>query len=289
VARVAGSRRLVLIPTGLLVAAPLHAAWRPGPDRVSRRYVLDDIDVVYLPTAAMAPATTTEPVGPQSEILVLQEPQPVSARPLNMASAEAAAVTGAFPNATVLSHERATKEAVLDALTTARLAHLICHGQSDPVSPLDSHLLLSGDERLRVADLLERDLSRLRLAVLSACESATASTHLPEAAVSFPAALLAAGAGGVIGSLWEAEDEATTLLMARSYQDLGATTGTGIDPAQALTQAQAWMRDSTNAEKATAFPDLVRPPTSGSRTTAGLWGAARTSLLQWAAFTYSGL
>jgi CHAT domain-containing protein len=283
-----GSQRLILIPAGMLVAAPLHAAWRPWPGGGRRRYVFDDIVVHYMPTAAMARAATAGPVGPQSPILVVQEPRPVSARPLDMAESEAAAVARAFPNATVLRHEQATREAVLDGLATHRLAHLICHGTSDLVTPLDSHLLLADDTQLRVADLLDRDLSGLRLAVLSACESAGVSTRLPEAAVSLPAVLLSAGAGGVLGSLWEADDNATALMMAVFYQRLAAMTDTVADPARALTQAQIWMRDTTNAAKAEAFPDFVRPPT-GPATAVTLWGAARTSPLQWAGFTYSGL
>ena len=130
---------------------------------------------------------------PRTEILIVQEPRPAAARRLDMAETEAMAVARAFPNASVLAHEQATRESVLDALAAHRLAHLICHGRSDPVSPLNSHLLMSNDEQIRVEDLLERDLSNLRLAVLSACESASASTHLPEAVVSLPAPPLERG------------------------------------------------------------------------------------------------
>lgn len=281
------SRRVVLVPTGGLVAAPLHAAWRPQAGG-HRRYVIDDVNVAYLPTAAMAPSSRRESLGPAIDILVVQEPRPVSARRLDMAGTEATAIARAFSNATVLSHEQATREAVLDALTAHRLAHLICHGRSDPVSPLNSHLLMSNDEQLRVEDLLERDLSSLRLAVLSACESASASTHLPEAAVSLPAALLSAGAGGVLGALWEADDDMTALTMAVFYRNLAARAG-ALDPARALAQAQAWMRDSTNAAKTEAFPGFVRPPTTSSEAARALWGAARTPPLQWAGFVYNGL
>jgi hypothetical protein len=282
------SRRVVLVPTGLLVTAPLHAAWRREPGG-RRRYVVDDVDVVYLPTAAMAPSSTPEALGPRSEILIVQEPRPVSARRLDTAETEAAAVAGAFPNATVLAHEQASREAVLDALPAHRLAHLICHGRSDPVSPLNSHLLFSNDEQLRVEDLLEHDLSSLRLAVLAACESASASTHLPEAVVSLPAALLSAGAGGVLGTLWEADDDTTALMMAVFYRNLANQKGGSADPARALTGAQIWMRDSTNAMKTEAFPAFVRPPTTRSEGARALWEAARTPALQWAGFIYSGL
>ena len=284
----AGSRRLVLVPTGMLVAAPLHAAWRPQPGG-GRRYVIDEVEVVYLPTAAMAPSWPPESLNARTEILIVQEPRPVSARSLDMAETEATAVASAFPNATVLAHEYATREVVLDALAAHRVAHLICHGRSDPVSPLNSHLLMSNDEQLRVEDLLERDLSSLRLAVLSACESASASTHLPEAVVSLPAALLSAGVGGVLGTLWEADDATTALMMAVFYRNLADQTDAPTDPARALSQAQLWMRDSTNAMKTEAYPDIVRPPRTSSEAARALWEAARTPPLHWAGFIYSGL
>jgi CHAT domain-containing protein len=282
------SHRLVLVPTGMLVAAPLHAAWRPQPGG-HRRYVIDDMDVIYLPTAAMAPSPPSELLSPRTEILIVQEPRPAAARRLDMAETEAMAVARAFPNASVLAHEQATRESVLDALAAHRLAHLICHGRSDPVSPLNSHLLMSNDEQIRVEDLLERDLSNLRLAVLSACESASASTHLPEAVVSLPAALLAAGVGGVLGTLWEADDATTALMMAAFYRNLADQTGAPADPARALSQAQLWMRDSTNAMKTEAYSDIVRPPKTPSEAARALWQAARTPPLHWAGFIYSGL
>ena len=42
--------------------------------------------------------------------------------------------------------------------------------------------------------------------------------RLPDEAVSLPAALLVAGAGAAIGSLWAVPDAPTALLMARFYQ-----------------------------------------------------------------------
>jgi hypothetical protein len=287
IARADGTSRVVLVPTGLLVTAPLHAAWRLQPDG-RRRYVIDDADIVYLPTATMAPDSHPEPLGPASDILVVTEPRPVSARRLEMADRETAAVRRAFPNATVLAHEQATRLAVLDALTAHRLAHLICHGQSDRVAPLNSHLLMGNDEQLRVEDLLARDLSGLRLAVLSACESATASTHLPEAAISLPAALQSAGAGGVLGTLWEADDATTALLMAAFYRNLAAQADAPANPARALRLAQQWVRDSTNAEKTKTFPDMVRQPETTSEGALALWRTARTTSVQWAGFVYSG-
>jgi hypothetical protein len=284
--------RIALIPTGMLVSAPLHAAWRPDAKAFTgRRYAIDDAQIVYLPTASLVRPSTPDPLTDLTRLLVVQDPRPCSAPELPGAAAEAAVVARSFSDVTSLAKDEATREHVLAALPKHDIAHLICHGRGDPVNPIDSHLVLSNDEHLSVADLLDRDLSTLRLAVLSACESASPSTHLPEAAINLPAALVAVGASGVVGSLWEAADADTSVLMARFYGGLRTTESgcTPAEPAEALRAAQRWMRDTTNAQKAEALPDLIDSgrDRGGPRLTA-LWAQARTSSLHWAGFIYAG-
>ena len=60
-----------------------------------------------------------------------------------------------------------------------------------------------------------------------------------------PAAFLELGAGGVIGSLWQVDDAATALLMARFYE---LHIGGGLAPADALKKAKVWLRTATRRE-----------------------------------------
>jgi CHAT domain-containing protein len=53
------------------------------------------------------------------------------------------------------------------------------------------------------------------------------------------------GAAGVVGTLWEVDDLATALFMAKFY-DLHLDGG--LPPATALKQAQAWLREATRAD-----------------------------------------
>ncbi len=53
------------------------------------------------------------------------------------------------------------------------------------------------------------------------------------------------GAAGVIGALWQVDDMATALLMAKFY-DLHM--GQGLSPPAALKAAQAWLRTATRAD-----------------------------------------
>jgi CHAT domain-containing protein len=98
---------------------------------------------------------------------------------------------------------------------------------------------------LRLRDLLTMRL-RLRLAVLSACETLPPGTDLPDEVVSLPTGLLQAGVGGIVASLWAVPDRATAMLMIEFYR---RWRWDKLTPAEALRRAQQWLRDTTNGEK----------------------------------------
>ena len=106
--------------------------------------------------------------------------------------------------------------------------------------------LLLADGLLRLRELLDLRLPAARLVVLSACETAVAGTDLPDEVVSLAVGLVQAGAAGVVASAWAVPGLATALLMARFYANWAAGPAT---PAEALREAQQWIRDTTNDEK----------------------------------------
>jgi CHAT domain-containing protein len=61
---------------------------------------------------------------------------------------------------------------------------------------------------------------------------------------------LQAGVAGVVASLWAVNDLGTAMLMERFYRLWRAE---GLAPAIALRDAQLWLRDTTNQEKADYF------------------------------------
>jgi CHAT domain-containing protein len=124
-------------------------------------------------------------------------------------------------------------------------------------------------------------LEGARLAVLSACETGLPGAKLPEEAVSLPSGLIQAGVAGVVGSLWAVSDVSTALLMARFY-DLWRKEG--LEPPEALRQAQIWLRDSTNAEKEAFFRHAL-PELGATRRFQDLDFAHP---FYWAAFSYVG-
>lgn len=174
-------------------------------------------------------------------VLVVADPTEPDC-PLPNAAREANAVAASFSSALILSGAQATRTRVLDELARHDILHFACHGRADLLNPLDSGLALAGGERLTLDDVL---LARLdvRLAVLSACETALPGARLPDEVVGLPTGLVQAGAIGVIGSLWSVPDMVTAELMTRFY---AAWRCGGMEPAEALRQAQQSVRDDPN-------------------------------------------
>jgi CHAT domain-containing protein len=152
-------------------------------------------------------------------------------------------------------------------------------------------------ERLTVGRLLENQgsLGRPRLVVLSACETGLYDIERnPDEFVGLPATFMQVGAAGVVGSLWQVDDLATALLMAKLY-DLHL--GGGLEPPAALRQAQVWLRQATRADllayaktavgkaklDATRLAALIDKLTGSTRARGGRFGAIRKALQEKAA------
>jgi CHAT domain-containing protein len=84
----------------------------------------------------------------------------------------------------------------------------------------------------------------------------------------------------VAGSLWSVPDLSTALLVRKFYRNLRA----GDSPAQALRQAQRWLRDSTWAEQSAELPADRRP--GGDMLAQSPLGQQRPAqaIADWAAF-----
>src|SRR5204862_1027223 len=100
--------------------------------------------------------------------------------------------------------------------------------------------LLAADARLDVHDLLgHAAFHRVRLAVLSACQTAVTGMRLPDEAVSLATGVLFSGAAGVIAALWAVPDAATRELMVEMHRRWRSGAG---DAVAALRAAQDAMR-----------------------------------------------
>lgn len=240
-------QQATLIPTGLLNFFPLHAAYTEDPSILTgRRYALDDICFNYVPSAyslkvACAIAQKTQ----ADSILAIDNPQ----QDLPNSNYEVTVAISSFSRHQVLRHEEASISNVLSSLPNYDVLHLCCHGTANLKNPLSSGLLMS-DGLLTLRNVLDSQLSGIRLAILSADETGLSGISLPDEAVSFPSGLLQSGVAGVVAPLWSVSDFSTMMLFTRFYI---LWRGENLEIAKALRQAQKWIRDTTNGEKAIFF------------------------------------
>jgi CHAT domain-containing protein len=246
-----GVRRVILMPSGGLQLLPQHVAWRMV-DGV-KHYFMDDYEVIYAPSAFALQASRARAQSRAGQTaLVVGVSVYKKLQPLHFTRAEVEEVSKLF-NVQPLMDSAATPEGVRERASGAAYVHLSCHGSfAWGQDPLASAVYLAEDRPLTLADILGKmDLNSARLVTLSACETGISDIRQsPDEYVGLPAGFLQAGAAGVVSSLWSVNDLSTALLMIRFYEN---HLKDKQPPAQALRQAQLWLRDVTNAELGELF------------------------------------
>lgn len=159
--------------------------------------------------------------------------------PLPGAGVEAAEVGRLYPGATVLLGGTPTRAAVLHQLTRAGLFHFAGHARFQPDAPERSYLVVAPERDgspglLRASDIRALRLDHLSLVVLSACSTGSRADTRVGGLGGLAQAFLSAGAGGVVGTLWEVDDDAARKLVLGFHRSLLE----GLDPAHALRNAQ---------------------------------------------------
>ncbi|MGB8869020.1 MAG: CHAT domain-containing protein, partial [Rhodomicrobium sp.] len=240
--------RLIVLPTGALGLLPLELARDPA----TARSFADAYNVTAIPSlqAYLAAArTAAKAEGPS----LAEAVNPTGDDPelsLPFTEVEGAIVASRFKGKPLVRLDRAsaTPDVVLAGLKGKSYWHFASHGLFNWDDARQSGLLMKDSQLLTVGALLDArgTLGSPRPVVLSACETGLYDTSKnPDEFVGQPAAFLELGAGGVIGSLWQVNDAATALLMARFYE---LHIGGGLAPADALKQAKVWLRGATRRE-----------------------------------------
>lgn len=170
-------------------------------------------------------------------------------------------------------------------LPGADVVQFLCHGVAVPEDPLSGGLELT-DGRLTVGALMGRPPGRPQLVVLAACESQSVGDEALDEAIGLPAAMMQAGATGVIAAQWQVNERAAMVLIRALHEGLAA----GRRPARALTDALCLLRTATGGELAARYRDLTgRRPAANDRL--ARLRDARVPYAEprhWAAFGYTG-
>lgn len=161
------------------------------------------------------------------------------------AEAEAKNIAENYPQSVRLVGSQATKQNLLANLNTVEVIHFAGHFLSNSEAPGNSKLLLAGGD-LRSAELASFKLPKVKLVVLSACQTGYESYNLSEGSIGIARTFLALGAPAVVATQWQVESAATRDLMVAFHQNRKQR---GMPAAESLRQAQldALSRPETRA------------------------------------------
>jgi hypothetical protein len=239
-----GCRALTLVPHAGLQVLPLHLAAGPARDGAALVQTVALDSRIWLRPSTSGPGLTPRaPARPH--VLVAANPT----GNLPFAAWEAEVIRhrlGDHATVEILLGSDATADAVLQRFGRTDVFHFAGHGAHDWNEALRSGVICA-DRALTVQELRAAGApSRLRLVVLSACESGlTETARLPDEFIGLPAAFFALGARAVVSSLWVVPDESTALLMSEFYF---LALVEKQRPAQALAEAQRRISAGTSAE-----------------------------------------
>ncbi len=282
------ARRLIVLPSRAMAGIPIDALLAKGDSRT----------VSYAPSATVLKSLRERP-RPElgAGLLALGDPiyersaaVPSGAKlfePLPWARVEVAATAQIFrscdwPVRILLGGEASKRElsrlGTLGEVARFRVIHIATHAVIDDRVLARSAVILTQmgspdqgqqaqsnvqvvDGRLSISDIQHAAALNAELVTLSACETATGRDGGGEGFIGFAQAFLMSGARNVCLSLWKADDQATSLLMARFYQNaLGKRPGLKISLSKpdALREAKQWLRGLTDEEIKLALKQIER-------------------------------
>lgn len=212
------SKNITIVPHGALHYLPFCALYS------GKEYLLDQFNIQILPSASVLPFLHGDSKGYTGEFIVFGNPDLGDPRyDLPYAQAEALTIVEGQPNSKILIRKQATETFLKKWGNQFKYVHFACHGVYNPETPMESSLLLSGDNEndgtLSVAELYDLKLNA-DLVTLSACETALGVVANGDDVVGLSRGFLYAGADSIVSSLWKVDDEATSILMKHFYRSL---------------------------------------------------------------------
>jgi len=225
--RTVASRKLVIVPHGLLHRVPFHALFDGG------SYLLERFEISYAPSAKVYSLCQGRIPRGFDKALVLG----VADSSIPAVEEETQAVIKHLPAAELLRDQQATVEALRSKVPGCGVLHLACHGMFRVDNPMFSSLKV-GDGWLAASDVIRLDLAGA-LVTLSACESGRNEVYAGDELIGLTRAFLGAGATTLVASLWLVQDETTAELMENWYKHLSE----GVGRATALRNAQLALKD----------------------------------------------
>jgi len=233
VGKLTGANHLIIVPDRQLHTLPFAALF----DAVHQRFLVDDFALSVAPSAAsvLRHSSSANARGP---VLIVGDPHDEGDQPLPAATQEAADVAAIYDSSTLLTGERATRARFITAAQQSGVIHYAGHAEGDAGESFGV-IHLAADRPASSGDLDAAAIAALRLrstplVILAACGTIRGDTEHVEGMPSIARAFLAAGASGVVGTLWEIDDDTAAVLFRRMHVELH----NGANPSSALRTAQ---------------------------------------------------
>ncbi|HEV7572143.1 MAG TPA: CHAT domain-containing protein [Thermoanaerobaculia bacterium] len=229
------SKTVIVIPDDELERVAYSALY----DRAQRRYVLETRATVVAPSAALFAESrrrSAERSTHHDRMIIAEAVSGGSNTPaLPEAAAEARSIARLYRDSRIIDVSNATGPSLLADLNDATLLQFIGHTviETDP-SLRTLRLGQSQEATLRMSDIAEAPLPKLRLVYLSACATDSGPILKSEGSVTIARSFFAAGVPVVIGTLWPIDDTAARLAAHSFHEHLQR----GDTPAESLRQAQ---------------------------------------------------
>ncbi|MBD2594734.1 CHAT domain-containing protein [Nostoc spongiaeforme FACHB-130] len=238
------SEKVIFIPQESLFLVPF-----PALQNERGKYLIEKHTILTAPSIQVLDLTRKQKLGHQNsrqgEVLIVGNPtmpkvalepgKPLAQLPaLPGAEKEAKEIAPLFKTKAITGSQ-ATKAAILQQISKARIVHLATHGLLDDNQGLGSAIALapSGKDNglLTAEEILNLKLNA-DLVVLSACDTGRGRVT-GDGVIGLSRSLISAGVPSVIVSLWAVDDNSTSFLMTEFYKNLQQKQ----DKATALRQA----------------------------------------------------
>jgi CHAT domain-containing protein len=231
-------KQLCLVPDKSLHQLAFATLVSPG-----GKYLLEDFALFYAPSASVLVLATEnarrkEQVTNESLLSIgnpdFDREENPNLPDLRDAEAEAHAIAAGYSKSQELVGGEATKDRFLRNFANAEVVHFAGHFLANRQSPGNSKLLFAGGE-LRSSELGAYKLPKVKLVVMSACQTGFERYNKSEGAIGIARTLLALGAPVVVASQWKVDSEPTKDLMIAFHRNRREK---GMTSAESLRQAQ---------------------------------------------------
>jgi CHAT domain-containing protein len=205
--RVAG-RKLVIVPFDVLHNVPFHCLFN------GTRYVIDDHEVAYAPSARLYALCRSRGISYRSRISVFG----VADRAAPHIEEEIATIRGYFPAARCFTGDAASSDTLAAEAPSSDVVHIASHALFRHDNPMFSAFKLS-DEWLNAYDVCSLRMNSA-MVTLSGCSTGAGRVYAGDEMLGLVRAFLRAGASSLVVSLWAVNDRSSASLMGAFYEAL---------------------------------------------------------------------